>query len=84
MAGATPSGGVKAHIRLAKTKFAPGEPLTFHLDLKNLGGKTWSLSPIPFNCGINIDRRWYFFQGEIDYRSVPKELKPGGELVPFV
>lgn len=79
-----PSGGVKSRIRLAKTVYTPGEPLSFELDLKNISEKKWKVSPVPFNCHIEVDGRWYIFHGAIDYKSVPKELNPGGELAPFV
>jgi RNA polymerase sigma factor (sigma-70 family) len=79
-----PSGGVKARIRLTKTIYTPGEPLTFELDLKNISQKNWDISPVPSSCQVEMDGRWYVFHGVLDYKSVPKELKPGGELVPFI
>jgi RNA polymerase sigma factor (sigma-70 family) len=79
-----PSGGVKARIRPAKMIFIPGEPFQFELDLKNISQKEWAISPVPSNCQVEMDGRWYIFHGMLDYKSATKELKPGKELTPFI
>jgi RNA polymerase sigma factor (sigma-70 family) len=79
-----PTDGIKARLRMTKTKYGPGDPLVFDIDLKNTIRKDRLLVPVPFNCMVEVDNRWYIFHGDIDYKSAAKELKPGGELVPFV
>ena len=76
--------GVRARLRVAKTKLRPGDLLTFELDLKNEGTKTWKLLPIPFHCEVQVDKTWYAYSGMFEYKTPEKELKPGGELVRFV
>lgn len=78
------AGGVKARLRLPKSKLKAGDPLVFELDLKNDGVKTWHLAAVPFGCEVLVDDEPYKFQGELDYKAPGKELRPGGELVPLV
>lgn len=78
------SGGVKARLRLPKTKLKPGDPLEFELDLKNEGKKAWTLPRIPFSCEVYLGDVLYTFHGQLDYKAAAMELKAGGELAPFV
>jgi RNA polymerase sigma factor (sigma-70 family) len=76
--------GIKARLRLAKTRFRPGEPLKFEFDLKNVGRAARTFNPIPFACVVELNGEKYRHQGEVDYKFVPKEIPAGGEAVPFV
>jgi RNA polymerase sigma factor (sigma-70 family) len=78
------SGGVRARLRLGKTKLKPGDPLAFELDLKNEGRWTTTPDANPFACEVFVDNERYTYTGPIDRKANVKELKPGGELVPFV
>jgi hypothetical protein len=79
-----PAGEVRARLRLPTTKYRPGEPLTFDLDLKNEG--RWPTTPDanPFACEVFVDNERYTYTGPIDRKVHARELKPGAELVPFV
>jgi RNA polymerase sigma factor (sigma-70 family) len=79
-----PAGGIKARLRLPKTKLKPGDSIEFALDLKNVGRKTWSRDADPFACFVYVDNVPYTYTGPIDRKTNSKELKPGGELVPFL
>jgi RNA polymerase sigma factor (sigma-70 family) len=79
-----PVAEVRARLRIAKTRLKPGEPLAFELDLRNEGLKNWNLTAIPFDCEVLVGDVRYTYSGPIDYKAQAKELKPGGELVPFV
>jgi RNA polymerase sigma factor (sigma-70 family) len=76
--------GIKARVRLAKTKFKVGEPLTFELDLKNVGSTARTFNPIPFACRVELDGESYVHHNEFGHKSVPKEIAAGAEVVPFV
>lgn len=76
--------GLKSRLRLARTKYEPGDQLSFELDVKNVGRKAATLTPIPVVCDIQIDDRWYMFHGSIESKEPPKELKPGEEVTAFI
>lgn len=78
------SGGIKSRLRLAKKRFAAGEPLAFDLDLKNVSRRSLMVPVMPYNAGICLDGRWYLFHGQLDFKAMSKEIKPGEESSPFV
>ena len=79
-----PTLGMKAQLRLSKSTFEPGEPIAFELDLKNIGTKARTLTPLPFDCQLSVNGDLYRFAGPFDFRAVPVEFTPGKEATPFV
>jgi RNA polymerase sigma factor (sigma-70 family) len=79
-----PAGGLKARLRIAKTRVRPGDPLQFELDLKNEGRQSLTVDAFSFGCAVLLDGERYTYQGPIDSKANPKELKPGSEMAPFV
>jgi hypothetical protein len=78
------AGGLRARLRLAKAKFAAGEPLAFELDLKNTGDQTYEDGPIPMFCRIELDGAEYQYTAPLSYPTSIQKIPPGKEFVPYV
>src|SRR5262249_16901560 len=77
-------GGLKGRVGIGKTKVRAGDALAFELDLKNEGRRPVTVDAFSFGCEVLLDGERYTYQGPIDSKANPKELKPGSEMVPFV
>jgi RNA polymerase sigma factor (sigma-70 family) len=81
------SDGLRARLRPPKEKITAGERVAFEFDLKNEGSKAWDLPADPADIRIELDGKWHTFFARVDdepLRAPSRELKPGGELAPFV
>jgi hypothetical protein len=76
--------GVRARLRLAKTKLKAAEPLTFDLDLRNDREDVRKIDWAYFHCDLTLDGKRYVYAGDIDHPLVIKDLKAKAELAPFL
>lgn len=74
------SQGLSIRARAVKAQLNAGEQPTFEIDLRNRSTKAWSVTAVPPLVQIEVDGKWYNFDGDLDFKAAIRNLKPDEQI----
>lgn len=74
------SQGLSIRARAVKAQLNAGEQPTFEIDLRNRSTKAWSVTAVPPLVQLEVDGKWYNFDGDLDFKAAIRNLKPDEQI----